>query len=971
MRFFLLTLVCVLAGPAMAQDAPITLTYQGSLSDAGGQPINGVRAITFRLYEQREGGDALWTEVHGEADVVDGVFTSVLGFRTVFDAGVMGAEALFLGVQIGDEVETTPRMRVGGALKAQWAAMAAHAKDVRGEDIHPASVSIGDREVINAAGEWVGPEVGIVGPPGPEGPQGGRGLQGLEGPAGSQGPRGPQGLEGPAGPQGLVGADGPQGPRGSQGIEGPQGPRGVAGEVGPQGPAGPPGPAGPAGPAGAVGSEGQPGAQGSAGPAGEQGQPGLEGEMGPQGEPGPAGAEGPAGPQGVVGERGPAGVDGAIGPEGPAGAAGPQGPPGVAGPVGPAGADGAQGTPGPAGPPGPGAESPLTNLFPEQPRTEGEALEIPRSLEIGVEMPLLLDYSGVVTGIEVWVDITHPDLTKLVLTLLAPDGRSYALFDGDSGLRAGANLNVTFPTELVTEEPLDPIFDPATPVRGQWVLRAVDSDGANPDAERRINAWGLNLTRRADDAWRLPMDLVVEGAVTSETSCRIRQLIQDGEPVPGAITLTCGDQDPVRLTTFQCGNGEIDPAETCDDGNFDGGDGCDARCLLECGNGRQDPGEECDDGNLAANDNCTDSCLNADCGDGIIWLGNEVCDLGAANSDEPGADCRLDCTAQSCGDGIQDPGEGCDDGNDVNNDACTNACVPARCGDGIIGPGEVCDDGNNDDGDFCSAQCAASPFVMTPCGSTGRNGPNQEDCNNAYGANRVVVQDGIQSFTIPSDGVYLLEAAGALGGGNGGRGAIMRGEFAFTAGTVLRVLVGQRGGSNTDSAGCDSGGGGGTFVVDAFGEAILVAGGGGGSSQGGSGRSGTSESAGTAGDGGNAGGINGNGGQRAHGTSGGGLLTDGDNGTWGGPPPGGGQAFVNGGRGGAEQNFGAWGGFGGGSGGHGNCCIGGGAGGGYSGGGGAASCQPGGGGGSINTGDNQVNASGQNDGQGRLSIQPL
>ena len=34
--------------------------------------------------------------------------------------------------------------------------MADHATDVRGEQIHPATVSIGEREVINAEGEWVG-----------------------------------------------------------------------------------------------------------------------------------------------------------------------------------------------------------------------------------------------------------------------------------------------------------------------------------------------------------------------------------------------------------------------------------------------------------------------------------------------------------------------------------------------------------------------------------------------------------------------------------------------------------------------------------------------------------------------------------------------------------------------------------------------------------------------------------------------
>ena len=52
--------------------------------------------------------------------------------------------------------------------------------------------------------------------------------------------------------------------------------------------------------------------------------------------------------------------------------------------------------------------------------------------------------------------------------------------------------------------------------------------------------------------------------------------------------------------------------------------------------------------------------------------------------------------------------EACDDGNDLNNDACVN-CAPAQCGDGFIQDGvEACDDGDqNDDlaADACRTNC--------------------------------------------------------------------------------------------------------------------------------------------------------------------------------------------------------------------------------------------------------------------------
>lgn len=59
-----------------------------------------------------------------------------------------------------------------------------------------------------------------------------------------------------------------------------------------------------------------------------------------------------------------------------------------------------------------------------------------------------------------------------------------------------------------------------------------------------------------------------------------------------------------------------------------------------------------------------------------------------------------------CGNGQTEDGEACDDGNGVDEDACTNLCTKAVCGDGVTFPAvEACDDGNGNDGDGCSAAC--------------------------------------------------------------------------------------------------------------------------------------------------------------------------------------------------------------------------------------------------------------------------
>lgn len=66
-----------------------------------------------------------------------------------------------------------------------------------------------------------------------------------------------------------------------------------------------------------------------------------------------------------------------------------------------------------------------------------------------------------------------------------------------------------------------------------------------------------------------------------------------------------------------------------------------------------------------------------------------------------------------CGDGRNALfGEECDDGNESNNDLCTNFCQVAVCGDGFTsdqdGGTEECDDENDDNSDDCLNNCKAA-----------------------------------------------------------------------------------------------------------------------------------------------------------------------------------------------------------------------------------------------------------------------
>ena len=79
------------------------------------------------------------------------------------------------------------------------------------------------------------------------------------------------------------------------------------------------------------------------------------------------------------------------------------------------------------------------------------------------------------------------------------------------------------------------------------------------------------------------------------------------------------------------------------------------------------------------------------------------------------------CVEARCGDGILNVGsEPCDDGNEVETDACLTGCIAARCGDGVVQEGvEACDDGNDVDSDGVRMIVAFQHVAM---GSSRRDG---------------------------------------------------------------------------------------------------------------------------------------------------------------------------------------------------------------------------------------------------------
>jgi cysteine-rich repeat protein len=162
----------------------------------------------------------------------------------------------------------------------------------------------------------------------------------------------------------------------------------------------------------------------------------------------------------------------------------------------------------------------------------------------------------------------------------------------------------------------------------------------------------------------------------------------------------------------ECGDGQLDPGEACDDGNRAPDDGCEDDCSVTpaplCGNGLLDPGEQCDDGNTLDGDACQADCTEPPvCGD-QLWAGNEQCDDGALNGAY--GHCNAECSGPGprCGDQIRNGPEECDDGNLFDDDDCANECLAPR----LVFATAATYTGDLGGLDGADAKCAAAAQVL-------------------------------------------------------------------------------------------------------------------------------------------------------------------------------------------------------------------------------------------------------------------
>ncbi len=111
--------------PCTSYAVPMTMNYQGYLTDSNGDPVDGTVDITFKIYSVSSGGSHLWAETHNSVEVDDGIFNVILtGLTTTILDGDR-----WLGIEVESDGEMTPRKKLTSVAFAIRAGLAESVAD--------------------------------------------------------------------------------------------------------------------------------------------------------------------------------------------------------------------------------------------------------------------------------------------------------------------------------------------------------------------------------------------------------------------------------------------------------------------------------------------------------------------------------------------------------------------------------------------------------------------------------------------------------------------------------------------------------------------------------------------------------------------------------------------------------------------------------------------------------------------------
>lgn len=109
--FIIFALLIIFSSITFA-DIPTTISYQGALSDAIGDPVaDGMYSLTFTIYDDAFSGSILWVETQPTVQVTNGLFAVSLGAVVPIDPVLFSLPDRWLGISVNSDPEISPRTK--------------------------------------------------------------------------------------------------------------------------------------------------------------------------------------------------------------------------------------------------------------------------------------------------------------------------------------------------------------------------------------------------------------------------------------------------------------------------------------------------------------------------------------------------------------------------------------------------------------------------------------------------------------------------------------------------------------------------------------------------------------------------------------------------------------------------------------------------------------------------------------------
>lgn len=108
-RMLLLTLALTVSSIQVSAEIPNIVSYQGYLTDGGGNPLDGDYTLTFSVYDVSSGGTALWTSGEQGVSVSNGIFSYNMGQSVPLPVDLFDYPDRWLGIKVGVDPEIAPR----------------------------------------------------------------------------------------------------------------------------------------------------------------------------------------------------------------------------------------------------------------------------------------------------------------------------------------------------------------------------------------------------------------------------------------------------------------------------------------------------------------------------------------------------------------------------------------------------------------------------------------------------------------------------------------------------------------------------------------------------------------------------------------------------------------------------------------------------------------------------------------------